>query len=487
MKRLMFGLCLVLPLASTVACSGDDDDASSSDSGGKSGHAAGGNADAGAAAGTKAGGSGGTSPGGSSSSAEAGEPALPNAGSGGVEAGSGGEGGSGAPEPSVANAVYVMTNALAANEILGFERADDGSLTPMQDGYPTAGVGTGKGLGEQGALAYDRANNRILTVNAGDNSFSVLPVNLDGSLGAPLKVAASDFPTSAANMLGPKSITFSGNLVYVLYEGDATHPSMIAGWKLGGQPLAATPITKSAQPLSSAAISADPAQIELSPNGKVLIVTEKQGGNGTTVVAGPGSIDAFTVDANGLAVKKGFYPTAKLGDDFQMVPFGFEFFEDFLIVSEAGSQGAGSYSYTGGVVKPVAKGQFLPTDPAPCWVTFSGNHAYVTNAKGPNISGFDVSPAGALSSITPIANSIVATTGEVIPAATPGGMPTFHGPTDEFVSLDGKYLYVLNSAVPSIGIFEVLQGGQLARVGATDYSPAADGALPAGSVGIVAR
>jgi hypothetical protein len=288
-------------------------------------------------------------------------------------------------------------------------------------------------------------------------------------------------------MIGPKSVTFSGNLVYVLYEGDATHPSMIAGWKLTDKPLAAAPIAGSAQALSSDTLSVDPAQIEFSPDGKVLIVTEKQNGNGTSVVEGAGMIDAFTVNASGLATKTGFYPTAKLGDEFQKVPFGFEFMGDYLVVSEAGSQGTGSYTYAGGVVKPVAKGQFLPTDPAPCWVTFSSRHAYVTNAKGPNISGFELGADGSLSSISPIANSIVATTGEVIPPASMGGMPTFHGPTDEFVSIDGKYLYVLNSAVPSIGIFEVLAGGQLDRIGSSDYTPAQDGALPPGAVGIVAR
>lgn len=487
MRSLMLGLCVVLPFASALACSSDGDDSPGNGKGG-SDSAAAGNDEGGAAAGTqsnggKAGG-GGVSLGGSAGSNQAGKS---GGGDAGAEAGSGGEGGSAIPEPSIANAVYVMTNAVAGNEILGFERADDGSLTPMAAGYPTGGIGTGKGLGEQGALAYDRENGRILSVNAGDHSFSVLPVKLDGSLGEPLKVPASDFPASAASMLGPKSITFHGNLVYVLYEGDATHPSMIAGWKLGGAPLSAAPIADSAQPLSSDSISADPAQIEFSPDGQVLIVTEKQNGNGTSIVAGPGAIDGFTVNAAGLAIKKGFYPTAKLGDDFQKVPFGFEIMGDYLIVSEAGSQGTGSYTYAGGVIKPVANGQFLPTDPAPCWVTFSGNHAYVTNARGPNISGFDVGPDGALSSITPIANSIVATTGEVIPPAMAGGMPTFHGPTDEFVSIDGRYLYALNSAVPSIGIFEVLPGGQLDRVGASDYTPQQVGALPTGAVGIVAR
>ncbi len=37
-----------------------------------------------------------------------------------------------------------------------------------------------------------------------------------------------------------------------------------------------------------------------------------------------------------------------------MTPFGFEFAGTHLIVSEAGSNGVGSYIYAGGVIAPVA-------------------------------------------------------------------------------------------------------------------------------------
>ncbi len=92
---------------------------------------------------------------------------------------------------------------------------------------------------------------------------------------------------------------------------------------------------------------------------------------------------------------------------------------------------------------------------------------------------------GGLSNVGPIANAVVASTGKVVPSAD-GGPPTFQGPTDEFVTYDGKFLYVLNAAVPSIGIFGIKSDGTLSRVGSGDYTTTA-AALTAGSAGIVAR
>jgi 6-phosphogluconolactonase len=486
MRKSILGICLSVPLAITsiVACSSDGDDSgSSAGSGGTSGAVATGGAHSAGATHSAGAGQGG----GSVDIAGAGNDA---AGEPGVAGDTGDAGAAGAapvivvpPAPPQAG-VYTMSNAADANQVFGFLRAADGSLSPMAAAFPTGGKGSAAGLGEQGALAIDLAQKRIYAVNAGDNSFSVFSVKDDGTLGAALNVTTAAFGSAAAALLGPKSITFHGNTVYVLYEGTGTSPSMIAGWTIAasGGTFTATAIAGSALPLSSATQGVDPAQIEFTPDGGWLVVTEKQSG-AAGAVAGAGAIDSFTVAASGLASLKASYKTAKVGvtDAYQMTPFGFEFEGNYLIVSEAGSTGVGAYTYAGGVIAPVATAQFLPTDPAPCWVAFSGNHAYVANARGPSISGFTVDANGGLSSIGPIANAVVASTGTV-----DAGHTTFQGPTDEFLSADGKYLYALNSAVPSIGAFAVQSNGTLARVGATDYSPALS-ALPKGVAGIVAR
>jgi 6-phosphogluconolactonase len=318
-------------------------------------------------------------------------------------------------------------------------------------------------------------------VNAGDDSFSIFPVKSDGTLATAINVSASAV-TGGAALVGPKSVTFSGNTVYVLFEGDATVASAIAGWTVSGT--TATFIAGSLLPLSSSTQSVDPAQIQFTPDGKWLVVTEKQSGAAGSF-AGPGSLDTFAVDANGLATKTGFYPTASAGVDagVQLEPFGFAFYGNYLIVSEAGSTGVGTYTYASGAIAPVTGGtQFLPTDPAPCWVAVSADWAYVANAQGPDVSGFTVSATtGGLTNIGTAANAVVAQTGKTI--VTDAGKVN-QGPTDEAVSVDGAILYVLDSAVPAIGVFKVNGDGTLTRVGATDYS---DSSLTAGIAGLAAR
>src|SRR4051812_34568077 len=146
MRRSVLGICVGFPLLCfMVACSSDDnsDSVNSPDSG----IATAGNGGTGGAAGY----SGGTS--------------IAGSNAGGNSAGSGGSGGdtddagtaSDASDagPMTAPAIYVMTNGAAANDVLGFFRAPNGTLTPMEAPFSTGGKGSGAGLGEQGAVAYD--------------------------------------------------------------------------------------------------------------------------------------------------------------------------------------------------------------------------------------------------------------------------------------------------------------------------------------------
>jgi 6-phosphogluconolactonase len=498
MRKSTIGLCLALPVAALAfACSSSDDNSTTA-TGGSGGSSSGGAAhggSAGAAHGGSAGsGNAGTGGGGTSSSAgssSAGATAGGNAGEGGTgeagagEAGAGGAGEAGAgnlPTPP-ANAVYTLSNSATGNAVFGFTRAADGTLTPMSAAFPALGLGSGAALGSQSALVYDKDKDRLYAVNAGDNSFSIFPVNTDGSLGTAVNVSTTGI--ASGTLLGPKSITYSGNTVYVLFEGSATVASKIAGWTISesGGTLSATAIAGSVLPLSSATKGVDPAEIAFSPNGNWLIVTEKQTGDGGTVT-GSGSIDTFSVGATGLATNAKYNATAALPGvaTLQSVPYGFAFQGSTLIISEAGSNGVGAYSYTSGVVAPiVAIPQFLATGPdatqvAPCWVAVTGSTAFVSNAKGPNISGFSVGTGGALAKLlSPVDGSVVASTG----TATAG-------PSDESISADGKFLYVLNSGVPSLGIFAIASSGLLSQVGIGDYAPATT-KLPAGSVGLVSR
>ena len=481
MRKNVIGIVVGLPLVWSLAACSDDGDPGNA-AGGAGGSSTTDATSAGGAAGASSGAAGASSGAAGTSSGAAGETVDAGKDTGPVV--------DGAPADAVpgALAVYTMSNAAAANQVFGFNRAADGTLTPMASPFATGGKGSGMGLGEQGAIAFDRPNNRLYAVNAGDNSFSVFPVNADGTLGTATHVETTAIDAGGVPLVGPKSITFHENAVHALFQGNATTPSMIAGWTVGsaGGTPSATPIAGSALPLSSTTQSVDPAQIEFSPDGQWLVVTEKQSGAAGAVM-GAGSIDTFGVAAGGVASKKGFYPTASAGADagLQMTPFGFEFAGDYLIVSEAGSTGVGSYTYANGAIAPaVGASQFLPTDPAPCWVAVASNWAYVANARGPSIGGFTVNKAnGGLSNIGPVANGTVASTGRMLPSDA--GL-VFQGPTDEFVTYDGQFLYALNAAVPSIGIFRINNDGTLSRVGSGDYTTST-AALAAGSAGIVAR
>ncbi|HVY31085.1 MAG TPA: hypothetical protein VHB79_31230 [Polyangiaceae bacterium] len=496
MRKSLIGICVSIPLALALACNDDSDNPDMSGGG----SANGGEPSAGTGGkvgGSSHGGSAGSSVAGSShagttnvpaqggESTDGGAPAVLGGSAGHGDADEGGAGGQG-PQMVGVDAVYTMSNDAAGNQVLGFLRALDGSLTPMAAPFETGGHGSGAGLGEQGAVAYDVAKQRLYVVNAGDHSFTVFRVESDGTLSHAQNVTTTGFGDDAASLLGPKSVSFRDDVVYVLFQGTANVPSKIAGWKVvdAGAGFEATTIAGSALALSSATQSVDPAQVSFSPDGKWLVVTEKQSGaNGT--FAGDGSIDTFSVSATGLAVKKGFYATAAApGGGLQKVPFGFAFARNYLIVSEAGSTGTGSYSLEDGVVAPASAGQFMATAPAPCWVAVSGPFAYVANAQGPNLSGFEVAANGGLSSITPIDKAIVASTGRIVMG---DGGPMVQGPTDEATSEDGKYLYVLNARVPSIGIFEVAAAGTLSRVGSADFTPPQLAQLPVGSVGLAAR
>jgi 6-phosphogluconolactonase len=369
-----------------------------------------------------------------------------------------------------------MSNAAAGNEILGFTRGADGSLTPMAAPFLTGGAGSGAGLGEQGAVAYDTANNRLYAVNAGDDSFSILPVDADGALGAAVKIPA------AGGLIGPKSITFHGDVVYVLYEGNATTPSSIAGYMVSET--GATAIPGSTKALSSATQGVDPAEVLFTPDGSAVVVTEKQDGAGGSIT-GNGMIDVATINASGAVESIMFFPTASGANGAQKTPYGFAFAGSTLVVAEAGATGAGVYTIASGSLSPVTGGtQFMSTDPAPCWVATTADWAYVANAKGPDVSGFTVSTTnGSLTAIGTAANAVVATTGTSV---TTDGGTTIEGPTDESISADGEYLYVLDPGVPAIGIFAIGASGALTRVGSSDFTATA-AQLPPGVVGLAAR
>jgi 6-phosphogluconolactonase len=337
-------------------------------------------------------------------------------------------------------AVYTLTNEASGNAVAVFDRASDGSLTP--DGTAsTGGLGTGAGLGSQGALVLD--DNRLFAVNAGDNTISMLRVGGGGA------VSLTDVAPSGG--AGPISVTVRGKLVYVLNQGDATTPANITGFlALFGQ---LAPLPGSSRPLSSA--TPGPAQIEFSPSGRHLVVTEK---NTNLIVT-------YRVGFSGYASGPNAQPSA--GE----TPFGFAFDKrGRLVVSEAfgGAPDASvlsSYSLAAdGTITPITP-NVATTETAACWVvvTKNGHYTYTTNTGSNSISGYRIANDGGLTLLD--ADGVTAATGT--------------GPLDLALTPGSRFLYSLNSGAPEIQGFAVNRDGSLDVLGSV-------GGLPAGAVGLAA-
>ncbi len=341
-----------------------------------------------------------------------------------------------------ARAVYTETNAADRNEVLAFSRDHDGNLH-LTARVATRGLGTGAGLGNQGALALSSDGRRLYAVNAGSDDISVFAV-IGGK-----PVLIQKVPSGGDQ---PISIALSHDLLYVLNAGGGGN---ISGFYVGDD-RRVYPIPASSRPLSGSAVG--PAQISFDTFGDVLVVTEK----------GTSKIDLYDV-ADGVA--DGPNVRASHG----MTPFGFAFDRhDHLIVSEAfggaaNASALSSYEIDGGMYPlEVVSGTVGTHQTAACWVVISrnGRFAYTTNTGSSSITGYGVGRNGALSLLNP--DGVTASTG------------SGSAPLDAATTSDGRYLFALSPNVGTISSFRVRDDGSL-RVG-----PRVDG-IPLSASGLVAH
>jgi VCBS repeat-containing protein len=340
-----------------------------------------------------------------------------------------------------AGAVYTLTNSAAGNAVAVFARAADGSLTSAGL-VPTGGIGTGASLGSQGALALSKNGQWLYAVNAGSNSISVLRVTNDGL------VPVQTIP-SGGQM--PISLTVSGQLLYVLNAGGSGN---ITGFVIGSDGTL-TPLAGSTRGFGGAATG--PAQISFTPDGSMLVVTEK---NANAIIY-------YTVGADGLPSGPNSRPSSGA------TPFGFDFAgRDVLVVSEAGggpNGGSAVSSYQIAPGLPIVSPSVADHQGAACWVvaTENGRFAYTANAASDSISGFSVGATGKLKLLDP--SGVTASVG------------AGKHPTDMAVSAGSRYLYVLQGvAGGGIAGYAIGPDGSLSPVGVA-------GALPAGTIGLAAR
>jgi 6-phosphogluconolactonase len=329
-----------------------------------------------------------------------------------------------------AGAAYTISNAAAGNELVVYDRSDDGSLTPAGS-VSAGGLGTGGGLASQGAVTLTGHGRTILAVNPGSNSVAAFAVRHDGP---------ELLNTAPSGGIRPVSVAAHKHLVYVLNKNNAALAT-VSGFTLDKDGL--TPIAGSTRFLHAGAT--DGGQVRFSRDGKVLVVT----GRSTN------RIDTFLVGKDGTLSGLKTFDVAPGG-----TPFGFDFDKQgHALVSLAGvggSSGAASYD--------IAKDGSLSTITAPidsgqraaCWLVTSkdGRFAFVANAASSSVSTFAVSPKGELTFLR---------------AATINGMTAL----DLAQSHDGKYLYVLAAGSHGIVTFAVGHDGTLTYAGTQNNVPLA--------------
>lgn len=342
----------------------------------------------------------------------------------------------------VAGAVYTMSNSSSGNAILMFHRAANGTLTAAGS-FPTGGVGSGGGLGNQGALILSQNNRWLYAVNAGSNDISVFAVRTQG-------LELTDKVPSGG--IQPISLTVDHDLLYVLNAGDDGNISGFTVQRKGRL----APLPGSTRPLSGP--NTAPAQIAFDPEGEVLVVTEKATNFISTYVVAE---DGLT---NGPLVNTSVNAT----------PFGFAFDRrGRLLVSEAvgGAADAGtvsSYNVTANGLLEVISPAVPTTETAVCWVavTKNGRFAYVTNTGSGSLSAYRIARDGSI--------TLRDADGRT------GDTGTGSAPLDIAFSNNNRYIYTLNNGTHSLGAFRVQANGGLVAI------PGANG-LPIGANGLAAH
>lgn len=339
-----------------------------------------------------------------------------------------------------AGRVFTSTNAVAGNELLVYAAPRNGALS-LQARLATNGQGTGTGLGNQGAVTLSGNGRFLFVVNSLSNSVSTFAIRRGG-----LELRS----TTDSGGQRPISVTEHDGVVYVLNAegaGNVTGFRNIAG--------SLQPLPGSTQQLSAASGTGS-AQVGFSPDGEVLLVTEKATNKLTSYrVRRDGRIDAPVV-------------TASAG----VTPFGFAFDRrGHALVSEAFGGAANASAVSSYGFEDWAPAKPMPisasvgtTQTAACWVvvTPNGRHAYVTNTGSGTISSYSVQRHGQLT----LAQGIAATAGA--------------GPIDAAISADGRGLFVLNAGSHSITSFAIARDGSLTAASSAT-------GLPVGSNGLAAN
>jgi 6-phosphogluconolactonase len=322
--------------------------------------------------------------------------------------------------------IYTASNATTGNQILAFDQLRNGTLRAVAT-VATGGTGSGGGLGNQSGITLSPDRRLMFVVNAGSNEISVFKFD-DRQPKLLSKVSSGG--------IRPVSVSLRGNRLYVLNAGSDD----VVGFNVGewGQ-LNALPNSRRA--LSGTATG--PAQVQFSPDGRFVVVTEKA----------TNLISTFPVRLGGYLGDRVSNPSSA------NTPFGFSFDRrgDLLVSEAAGGppniSSVSSYKLLNDGRLKVLTASAKTNQLAACWVAVSrsGKYAYVSNTASGTLSGFMINGNGTLSALTPDGKT--------------GNIGVGTGPIDVAISRNDQFVNSLNTGKDnggSISVFRMLDGGALA-------------------------
>lgn len=324
------------------------------------------------------------------------------------------------------NHLFVQTNNPSGNQILVYERADDGALT-LTETVDTGGVGgrndgaSSDPLASQGSLVYDAGHGVLIAVNAGSNTVSVLEFE--------------DYHLCLRQVLAsggvfPVSVAVHGELLYVLNAHEA---GAVTGYRItdgefcpiqgSTRSLELTPVTGPGQFVNT------PGQIGFTPDGRQLIITTKRNGS---------LIDIFTMGTDGRPSETFVANPAGVP-----IPFGFTFDDNnHLVVTDAATSTLSTYSIrSDGKIDPIASQP--DGGAAMCWVVHTAGNFYVTDNGSRTVTGYHVDSAGTPTVFTQV--------------------ETRDGPIDLVGTQDGNFLYVEVGGAGGVDGFRINPDGTLAQ------------------------
>src|SRR5215213_1056076 len=341
------------------------------------------------------------------------------------------------PTKDTTSAVYVQINA-APNEVIAFRRATDGSLDRIGS-VATGGDGDGSPhLQSQGSVTLTGDGRHLLVTNAASDDLSVFSVAADGSIELRERMHTGSTPRSVAERDGLVVMLNTGEPGLVSFRLNAEGIERLEG---GDQGLDTS--------------DADPAQIAFSPDGSMVVITQR----------GTDSIVTYQVTSDGS-----FGASSEIASE-GPTPYGFAFTSGgTLVVAEAfgaekGAAAASSYALEDGslVVRTSSVGNGRSEI---CWavITPDDRYAFTTNFADGAVSRFAIDPDGTLS----------------LDDATAGisvdGMP---GLRDEDLTSDGRFLYAIDADGGRIYGWSVEAEGALEPVGSWNDLPATVAGLAA--------